>query len=217
MDDSAPVVVCDVNLRAGRLAVQTEPKHLQMEDLQARPPARPCPELLDRLHAGPIDVETVPESALRKLLDAIRWEMRYDRDSHTVASEVTRTPEILPAQQEAAERVLGMDGDGDPAVVGLVPPARSVLDQDPLSAGTYGHALLLPMATGVLKELSQPDPAGPWGLALKMYAYLCRARTCPQARPLEHQAGLRRFRFVQILPAPMSNTYARHRADQDAW
>jgi hypothetical protein len=58
-----------------------------------------------------------PEPALRKLLDAFRLEMSYDPNSHTVDCQVTITPEMLPAQQEAAERVLGVNGDGDHAAV----------------------------------------------------------------------------------------------------
>lgn len=83
VDNLDPLVIRDVNQRVGQLAAQVETKRVQLEHKKAHPPARPCPRLLDDLPAGTTDVGTLLEPVLRKLFDAFRLEMRYDRDTRT--------------------------------------------------------------------------------------------------------------------------------------
>ncbi|XVQ15111.1 recombinase family protein [Spirillospora sp. CA-255316] len=141
-----PEFTRDVNARAAHLSAERDEKKTKLAELENARPTRQCPTLLDEIPAGSIDLGRVPEATLRKLFEAFRLEMRYDRKTNKVRCQVTVTPEVIPAQRKAVKDALEDEKpvhDGDRARVCGVPPAGHTQhlrrhDQDMWPSGRGG-------------------------------------------------------------------------------
>jgi site-specific DNA recombinase len=106
IEEPDPVFTRDVHARAAKLSADCEAKAALLTELENNQPTRPCPALLDLLPTGRINFETASEPMLRRLFDAFRLEIRYDRETNIASCQVTITPDISPIQHKAAIEVL---------------------------------------------------------------------------------------------------------------
>ena len=61
------------------------------------------PDLLDTLPViGPIDVDLLPENLVRRLFEALRLEIRYDKTANRATCRITLFGSTMPAAQRAA-------------------------------------------------------------------------------------------------------------------
>ncbi|TMR04376.1 hypothetical protein ETD83_08435 [Actinomadura soli] len=117
LDEPSSAFVQNVNERAAQIAGDLEAAQAKLRELRSMVPPRPCPELLDLLPVGTIDLGRVPAPVLRRLLDVFRLRMRYARKTGLVECEVTITSEIVGTQRDAAVAAIG--GDGTESRAGL--------------------------------------------------------------------------------------------------
>jgi site-specific DNA recombinase len=79
-DDPAGELVRDIQIRAIKLAQQQEEKTTELRRLHQAEPVRQNPELLDSLPIGVPDLTQLPEQILRRLFEAFRLEVFFDKD-----------------------------------------------------------------------------------------------------------------------------------------
>jgi hypothetical protein len=81
--------VRDINERRAELRAQREQGEAQLAEVEQRILAAPNPGLIDALPVMKIDVEQLPEELARALFEALRLEIRYNRDTHTATCRIT--------------------------------------------------------------------------------------------------------------------------------
>ncbi len=81
-----------IELRSERVALQQ--KLAALEDEEA---AAPNPGLLRALPVGPVELDELPEDLSRRLFEALRLEVRYNRATNIATCRVTLTGETIPA------------------------------------------------------------------------------------------------------------------------
>ncbi|WP_067460727.1 recombinase family protein [Actinomadura macra] len=130
LEEPSQALVQNINERSVGIAADLEGAQVKLRELRSRAPVRPCPELLDLLPVGTIDLDRLPVPVLRRLLDVFRLRMRYEREAGLVECEVTIAAEVVGAQQEAAA-IVGVGQPGTSAGLCSTPygevgePARS--------------------------------------------------------------------------------------------
>ncbi|XRQ07738.1 hypothetical protein ACN3XK_66440, partial [Actinomadura welshii] len=107
LEEPTPALVQRVDERAAEIAADLKAEQARLRELQETAPLRPAPGLLDLLPTGPVDLELLPEPALRRLLDVFGVKMHHDREKSLVNCEVTITSEIVDMQRDAANAVIG--------------------------------------------------------------------------------------------------------------
>lgn len=116
----------DIRQRSAELSNDRNTRIAQLERLEQTMPARPEPELLDLLPAGPVRLDAIPEALQRKLFEAFRLQIRYDWRTNTADCRITLTAATIQAQQRAAQEALTTPqpdpGDRAPAPMLCVPP-----------------------------------------------------------------------------------------------
>jgi hypothetical protein len=65
-------------------------------------PITVCPDPLDGIAAGMVDLDLLPEPARRKMLRAFAVRMRHDQVGGTVEVQITVTPETMGLQRDVA-------------------------------------------------------------------------------------------------------------------
>jgi site-specific DNA recombinase len=127
-DDPTGTLVRDIQNRAAELAEERAAKHQELHDLEQARPLRSEPALLDEVPVGSTDLSLMPEAILRRLFDAFRLEIYYDKPTNTATCKVTITRDTLEAVRQAASAALtikGNDGWATPMELPIcdVPPA----------------------------------------------------------------------------------------------
>lgn len=121
LDEPSQAFVQNINERAAQIAADLEAAQAKLRELRSTAPPRPCPELLDLLPVGAIDLGRVPGPILRRLLDVFRLRMRYDRKTGVMECEVTITSEIVGTQQDAVSAAIGGAATGTRAGLRCTP------------------------------------------------------------------------------------------------
>lgn len=152
VDDPDEDFVRDINERRAELRAQREQLEMQLAEAEQRILAAPNPGLLDALPVMKIEVDQLPDELARALFEALRLEIRYNRDTNTATCRVTLTgPTITAASRTAHDAaVISLDaarqrrqqrkqenteqdrhpsGDG-PVPILVVPPVRLELTLD---------------------------------------------------------------------------------------
>ncbi|GAA2422915.1 hypothetical protein GCM10010191_38480 [Actinomadura vinacea] len=66
-----PEFTRDVNARAAQLSAERDEKKAKLAELENTRPIRQCPDLLNKIPTGSIDLGQVPEATLRKLFRGV--------------------------------------------------------------------------------------------------------------------------------------------------
>lgn len=105
VDDPASRLAGDIRERAERLYTEKEEIDRQLRELRERPPVRVAPEMLDAIPVQAVELDKVPEEVLRRLFEAFRLELTYDKWANHVHIRVTLAAESLDESVRAAQRV----------------------------------------------------------------------------------------------------------------
>ena len=135
--------VRDINERRAELRAQREQLETRLAQVEQRILAAPNPDLIDALPVMKIEVDQLPDELARARFEALRLEIRYNRDTHTATCRVTLTgPTITAASRTAQDAaVLSLDearqrheqrkqeqetpeSSGDLVPILVVPPVR---------------------------------------------------------------------------------------------
>ncbi|GAA3757316.1 hypothetical protein GCM10022402_39540 [Salinactinospora qingdaonensis] len=108
-DDPHAEMAADIRARAQRIYEERGTVQEQLRELQQHAPQRSAPELLEALPVGERDLAAVPEELLRRLFEAFRLQVVYDRPRHAVTVRVHLAAETVPELRQAADRVLTHD------------------------------------------------------------------------------------------------------------
>ncbi len=84
-------------MKAENTKLQTE-----LDELEQHVHEQPNPDLLNVLPVGTCDLADLPEAITRRLFEALRLEVHYDKQSNTAVCRITLTGETIPAVQQAA-------------------------------------------------------------------------------------------------------------------
>jgi site-specific DNA recombinase len=103
VDDPDEDFVRDINERRAELRAQREQLEMQLAEAEQRILAAPNPGLLDALPVMKIEVDQLPEELARALFEALRLEIRYNRDTHTATCRVTLTGPTITAASRTAQ------------------------------------------------------------------------------------------------------------------
>ncbi|MBO2454363.1 recombinase family protein [Actinomadura barringtoniae] len=102
----------DIRTRSAELSSDRNSKLARLEELEQTKPVRPRPELLDLLPTGPIRIDAMPEELQRKLFEAFRLQIRYDRRTDEAECQITLAAAAIRAQQRAAQEALAIEDSG---------------------------------------------------------------------------------------------------------
>ena len=102
VDDPDEDFVRDINERRGELRAQREQLEAQLADTEQRILAGPNPGLIDALPIMKIEVDQLPEELARALFEALRLEIRYNRNTDIAICRVTLTGPTITAASRTA-------------------------------------------------------------------------------------------------------------------
>ncbi len=105
-DDPTGDLVQDIQNRAAHLAEERVAKQRELHDLEQARPTQTEPELLDEIPVGSADLALLPEAVLRRLFDAFRLEIHYDKPTNTATCRATITSDTLCAIRQVAGTAL---------------------------------------------------------------------------------------------------------------
>lgn len=127
----------DIRARSAVLSAERNARLAELSAVENARPARSCPELLDLLPAGAVDLSKAPEPVLRRLFEAFRLDVRYDKRTDVAECQVTLSDVTLGQQERTATEVLEQFGQiktGDDETV-----TRSPLCGAPCRIRTCAH------------------------------------------------------------------------------
>lgn len=96
-DEPDPDFIRHVRTRIAELKTERATKQAELDQLEAHTLHRPNPQLLHRLPLGEPDLANLPEPTLRRLFEAFRLQIHYDKRTNTATCHLTLTAETLPA------------------------------------------------------------------------------------------------------------------------
>ncbi|MDT8915142.1 hypothetical protein [Amycolatopsis sp. PS_44_ISF1] len=104
VDEPDEDFVRDIRERRNELRAQRDQLETRLAEAERHVQVAPNPDLLDALPVTKINVDQLPEELARALFDALRLEIRYNRDTHTATCRVTLTgPAITAASRTARD------------------------------------------------------------------------------------------------------------------
>lgn len=92
----------DVQLRRAELKTQRGRLEAELDALTSQVQERPNPALLNTLPIGVCDLTEMPEAIARRLFEALRLEIHYNKHDNTINYIATLTGETVPALQATA-------------------------------------------------------------------------------------------------------------------
>jgi site-specific DNA recombinase len=102
VDDPDEDYVRDINERRAELRTQKGHLETQLAEVEQRIMAAPNLDLIDALPVTKVEVDQLPEELARALFEALRLEIRYNRDTHTATCRVTLTGPTITAASRVA-------------------------------------------------------------------------------------------------------------------
>lgn len=126
-------LVRDIRERSAALSAERNAKLDELAKVERHQPERPCPELLDLLPTGKVDLAKAPEPLLRRLFEAFRLEIRYDKRTDVAECQITLAGVTGTNQADIAHGVVG------DTVTGGDDAARSRLLGAPCRIRTCAH------------------------------------------------------------------------------
>jgi site-specific DNA recombinase len=92
----------ELNERRAELRDEKARLEADLGEVEQQIEEAPNPDLLDALPIGPIEVDQLPEDLARRLFEALRLEIHYDRFTNRATCRITLFGSTMPAIQRAA-------------------------------------------------------------------------------------------------------------------
>lgn len=102
-DEPDQDLIRDINERRAQLRQQTAQLEEELAAAEEKVQQAPNPDLLDALPMGEVEVENLPEDVARRLFEALRLELRYDKTTNRLTCRAWLTGPTMPAAQKAAD------------------------------------------------------------------------------------------------------------------
>ena len=100
-------LVRDINEQRAEFHGRKAKLEAQLAEAELRNEEAPNPKLLDALPMGDVQIEELPEDVARRLFEALRLELRYDKTSNQLKCTATLTgPTVAAARQAAGDAVV---------------------------------------------------------------------------------------------------------------
>ena len=109
-DDPDPELMRDITTRRAELGSEHRELTAELTRLAELEHQQPNPELLDTLPVGACDIATLPEPVARRLFEAFRLEIHFDKTRHSALYRITLTGDTLPTAHVAAAVQVGAEG-----------------------------------------------------------------------------------------------------------
>jgi hypothetical protein len=116
VDDPDPDLIRDVNQGRADLQVERDRLQLQLAALEGEADQEPDPALLDQLPVGALDLQQLPDALSRRLFDALRLEICYDRAAHRATCRITLTGRTVQATAMATGQIVTLPQPATTAV-----------------------------------------------------------------------------------------------------
>ncbi|MWA07166.1 hypothetical protein F8568_043890 [Actinomadura sp. LD22] len=137
LEDGDGDLIRDIRHRSTALSAERNTKLDELAAHERERPVRSCPELLDLIPVGEVDLASAPEPVLRRLFEAFRLEISYDRRSGIADCKVTLTGAAIDQQGGIATDVMA-EARGGGAAPGF--PSAWRLRGDPTHRGNPRRA-----------------------------------------------------------------------------
>lgn len=106
----------DISRRRAELAAEHRELTEQLQQLRDTEPQQANPDLLDQLPIGPCDIAALPEPLARRLFEALRLEIHYDKTAHTGLYRIALAATNMPTTTATAHEAITTTTDGPTAV-----------------------------------------------------------------------------------------------------
>ena len=126
-DDLDAELLTDISHRRKELAAERTRLRERLDQLLTAELQRSNPALLDLLPVGPCDLDSLPEDIARRLFEALRLEIHYNKTDHRAQFRITLSSETLATAHQASAVAIAADQQ-EPAAQGAAsdaPPATS--------------------------------------------------------------------------------------------
>ncbi|MDQ3765010.1 MAG: recombinase family protein [Actinomycetota bacterium] len=101
-DQPDPDLIRDINERRAQLRHHKAELHARLTEAENQIQHAPNAELLDALPIGVVRLDELPEDLARRLFEALRLELRYDKNTNRLTCRITLTGPTTPAAQHTA-------------------------------------------------------------------------------------------------------------------
>ncbi|MBO2464453.1 hypothetical protein J4709_43470 [Actinomadura sp. LCR2-06] len=106
LEDGDGDLMRDICQRSVALSAERNGKLDELAAHERERPVRSCPDLLDLIPLGEVDLTRAPEPVLRRLFEAFRLEISYDKRSGIADCKVTLTGAAIDQQGRIAADVM---------------------------------------------------------------------------------------------------------------
>ncbi|WP_257232609.1 recombinase family protein [Streptomyces sp. Rer75] len=111
IDEPSQDLIQDINERRAELGAHRDDLQQQLDELEGEAHQAPNPDLLACLPISPIDLAGLPDAISRRLFEALRLEIFYDRGANVVSYAVTLTGETVKAVARTAQEAAAAPED----------------------------------------------------------------------------------------------------------
>lgn len=101
-DEPDHELIQDIKNRRAEIAAERAELTVELEALGLQGHDQPNPDLLHLLPIGSCDLDALPDELARKLFEALRLEIHYNKTENTALCRITLSGETLPALQQTA-------------------------------------------------------------------------------------------------------------------
>ncbi|WP_158559866.1 recombinase family protein [Prauserella sp. PE36] len=106
IDEPTEDLMRDINQQRAELRKRKATLEADLAEAEDEHEQAPNPDLLDVLPVGEIQIEELPEGVARRLFEALRLELHYDKSTNQLRCTVTLTAQLLPATRLAAHEAI---------------------------------------------------------------------------------------------------------------
>ena len=126
-DDLDPELLTDISHRRKELAAERTRLRERLDQLHTVELQRSNPGLLNLLPVGPCDLDALPEDIARRLFEALRLEIHYNKTDHRAQFRITLSSETLTTAHQVSTTAIGADHEisAVPATASSGPSATS--------------------------------------------------------------------------------------------
>ncbi|GAA2141631.1 recombinase family protein [Actinomadura napierensis] len=153
LEDGDGDLMRDIRQRSAALSAERNAKLDELAAHERQRPVRSCPELLDLISVGEVDLTGAPEPVLRRLFEAFRLEISYDKRSGIADCKVTLTGAAIDQQGRIAADVVAearTGGGGAAPVSRLYGASGRIRTCDT----RFRRAVLYPLSYGGVSSLA---------------------------------------------------------------
>ena len=96
-DEPDQDMIRDINERRAELRAERDDLRRQLTEIEEHVSQETNPALLQALPVGSVDLEALPDGLSRRLFEAVRLEIYYNRETNIARCKITLTAETIPA------------------------------------------------------------------------------------------------------------------------